>query len=49
VQVRYRLTPRGSDLMASLQPLVAWGQRWVEPAATHSSGLLSSAGAVADG
>ena len=32
VQVRYRLTPSGVDLMNSLQPLVAWGQRWGEPA-----------------
>jgi DNA-binding HxlR family transcriptional regulator len=31
VQVRYRLTERGDDLMASLQPLVGWGQRWGEP------------------
>jgi DNA-binding HxlR family transcriptional regulator len=28
VQVTYRLTPRGSELMASLQPLVRWGLRW---------------------
>jgi len=28
VQVRYSLTERGTDLMRSLQPLVAWGQRW---------------------
>jgi len=28
VQVTYRLTPRGSELMASLQPLVHWGLRW---------------------
>lgn len=28
VQVRYRLSERGTDLMRSLQPLVAWGQRW---------------------
>lgn len=28
VQVRYRLTERGIDLMDSLQPLVAWDQRW---------------------
>jgi DNA-binding HxlR family transcriptional regulator len=28
VQVRYRLTARGDDLMRSLQPLVGWGQRW---------------------
>ncbi len=28
VQVRYLLTDRGGDLMRSLQPLVAWGQRW---------------------
>jgi DNA-binding HxlR family transcriptional regulator len=28
VSVRYRLTARGQDLLASLQPLVAYGQRW---------------------
>jgi DNA-binding HxlR family transcriptional regulator len=28
VQVRYRLTERGTDLMDSLQPLVSWDQRW---------------------
>jgi len=28
VQVRYRLTARGSDLMSSLQPLVDWSHRW---------------------
>jgi DNA-binding HxlR family transcriptional regulator len=28
VSVRYRLTARGRDLLASLQPLVAYGQRW---------------------
>jgi DNA-binding HxlR family transcriptional regulator len=28
VQVTYRLTPQGSELMASLQPLVRWGLRW---------------------
>ena len=28
VQVRYRLTPSGHDLIASLQPLAAWGQKW---------------------
>jgi DNA-binding HxlR family transcriptional regulator len=28
VQVRYRLTPRGADLLESLQPLVIWEQRW---------------------
>jgi DNA-binding HxlR family transcriptional regulator len=31
VSVRYRLTARGRDLVASLQPLAAYGQRW-EPA-----------------
>jgi DNA-binding HxlR family transcriptional regulator len=31
VQVRYRLSERGSDLLASLQPLVTWGQRWGTP------------------
>jgi DNA-binding HxlR family transcriptional regulator len=28
VQVTYRLSPSGSELMASLQPLVEWGLRW---------------------
>jgi DNA-binding HxlR family transcriptional regulator len=28
VQVRYRLTDRGADLLDSLQPLVGWSQRW---------------------
>ena len=28
VQVRYRLTDRGADLLESLQPLVGWNQRW---------------------
>src|SRR6187402_452070 len=28
VQVRYRLTDRGTDLLESLQPLVGWSQRW---------------------
>jgi DNA-binding HxlR family transcriptional regulator len=32
VQVRYRLTARGADLLASLQPLMLWAQRW-EPEA----------------
>jgi DNA-binding HxlR family transcriptional regulator len=31
VQVRYRTTERGSDLLTSLQPLVTWGQRWGTP------------------
>jgi len=28
VQIRYELTPRGEDLLESLQPMVAWEQRW---------------------
>ena len=28
VQVTYRLSPSGRELMASLQPLVEWGRRW---------------------
>ena len=28
VSVRYRLTARGRDLLASIQPLVVYGQRW---------------------
>jgi DNA-binding HxlR family transcriptional regulator len=30
VQVHYRLTPQGSDLLDSLQPLVTYTQRWAE-------------------
>ena len=32
VQVRFRLTASGHDLITSLQPLAAWGQKW-RPAA----------------
>jgi DNA-binding HxlR family transcriptional regulator len=32
VTVRYRLSPRGRDLLAALQPLQQYGQRW-EPQA----------------
>lgn len=28
VQIHYRLTPRGLDLMRALQPLAAWGAKW---------------------
>lgn len=28
VSIRYRLTTRGQDLMAAMEPLVAYGQRW---------------------
>ena len=28
VQIRYRLTERGVDLIRALQPLVKWGHRW---------------------
>ena len=38
VQVRYRLTAKGSDLLQSLQPLVMWGQRWVGPNRTVDAG-----------
>jgi DNA-binding HxlR family transcriptional regulator len=31
VQVRYRLTRRGADLLGSLQPLVGYGERWASP------------------
>jgi DNA-binding HxlR family transcriptional regulator len=34
VSVRYRLTARGRDLLAALQPLVAYGQRWESPPAS---------------
>jgi DNA-binding HxlR family transcriptional regulator len=29
VQVRYHLTAQGVELMDSLQPLVAWGHKWI--------------------
>lgn len=31
VSVRYRLTERGQELLASLQPLVRYGLRWESP------------------
>ena len=45
VQVRYHLTERGADLMRSLQPLVAWGQRW---GAGAGGGGAGGAGAGAE-
>lgn len=36
VTVHYRLTPRGRDLLASLQPLVRYGQRWESGAVRRS-------------
>jgi DNA-binding HxlR family transcriptional regulator len=39
VSVRYHLTARGRDLVASLQPLVAYGQRWeTAPGTRRTSG-----------
>jgi DNA-binding HxlR family transcriptional regulator len=39
VSVRYHLTARGRDLVASLQPLVAYGQRWeAAPGTRRTSG-----------
>jgi DNA-binding HxlR family transcriptional regulator len=29
VQVRYRLTAQGVELMNSLQPLIDWGHKWI--------------------
>ena len=37
VQVRYLTTDAGSELLASLQPLVGWGQKWGTPAAPGRS------------
>jgi DNA-binding HxlR family transcriptional regulator len=28
VQIRYRLTERGQELLVSLAPLIRWGQKW---------------------
>jgi DNA-binding HxlR family transcriptional regulator len=40
VQVTYELTPAGSELMASLQPLVRWGLRWHgQPEHAQAAGL----------
>jgi DNA-binding HxlR family transcriptional regulator len=42
VQVTYRLTPAGRELIASLQPLVRWGLRWHgRPDRDHAAGLSS--------
>jgi len=41
VSVRYRLTERGRDLLASLQPLAAYGQRWEKGPETHQPGCRS--------
>lgn len=38
VSVRYRLTARGHDLLVSLQPLVAYGQRWEKIPEAHQPG-----------
>jgi DNA-binding HxlR family transcriptional regulator len=38
VSVRYRLTARGQDLLASLQPLVDYGQRWERAPRVHQQG-----------
>lgn len=38
VQVRYALTDRGQELLASLFPLIRWGQKWdPEPPARPAS------------
>ena len=37
VQVRYVTTDAGSELLASLQPLVGWGQKWGTPGAPGRS------------
>jgi DNA-binding HxlR family transcriptional regulator len=38
VSVRYRLTARGQDLLAALQPLAAYGQRWEQAPAGRPGG-----------
>jgi DNA-binding HxlR family transcriptional regulator len=47
VQVRYALTPRGADLLQSLQPLVSWGQRWGTPATADHAATPSAPAASA--
>jgi DNA-binding HxlR family transcriptional regulator len=41
VSVRYHLTVRGQDLLASLQPLVAYGQRWERAPAVNQAPEVS--------
>jgi len=31
VSIRYRLTPQGRDLLASLQPIAGYSHRWAQP------------------
>ncbi|MEU3985369.1 helix-turn-helix domain-containing protein [Streptomyces sp. NPDC026672] len=31
VRITYRLTPRGVELARAIEPLLAWGDRWMEP------------------
>ena len=38
VQVRYRLSGRGKELLDSLVPLVRWGQKWDPDAPPHRPG-----------
>jgi DNA-binding HxlR family transcriptional regulator len=38
VSVRYRLTPRGDDLLRALQPLAAFGHRWERDGREELSG-----------
>jgi DNA-binding HxlR family transcriptional regulator len=46
VQVYYRLSERGADLMRSLQPLVDYGQRWDAAEEGAGSGTDRTAGRV---
>ena len=43
VQVRYRLSPAGRELIAVLHPLVRWGTKW----RTEAEGSTGGPGAVA--
>ena len=43
VQVRYRLSPAGRELIAVLHPLVRWGTKW----RTEAEGSAGEPGAVA--
>ncbi len=40
VTVRYALTRRGQDLMASLEPLVLYGQRWHDDASVPAAAAV---------
>jgi DNA-binding HxlR family transcriptional regulator len=37
VRITYRLTPRGTELASAIEPLLAWGDRWIDPAPSDTA------------